>query len=274
MFNVSRALWPIASITTSAGIEPPAYHAAHLAVGQVQVLDTAVEADLAAERFDAPPQGLDDGRQSIAAQVRSIIIKDGWLPLALGEQFEHPANIRPRRAAGEFAVAEGPRPAFAEKIVALRIEGAAAVEGLHVADALMNGRAALEDERHVAVLGQKETGREPGRAGTDDDGAMPQRRRAGRRRHDRGFLVAIDDDLTDGPLAAQTAAVFVFRREGNLDGVDETQVLFDARIEALAKDAPGPHVVGRAAAAPWTAAARETLRVHRVPSVNWRCEWP
>src|SRR5207302_1313802 len=38
--------------------------AAYAAVGQVDVLDAAGEAQLAAQGFDAPPDGLDDRRQA------------------------------------------------------------------------------------------------------------------------------------------------------------------------------------------------------------------
>ena len=96
MARVSRALWPIASMTTSAGMEPADVPTPRtLSIGQVQVLDPAVKADLAAQRFDPPPQGLDHGRQTIAAQVRAIIVKDRRLALALGEQFQHAAHFGP-----------------------------------------------------------------------------------------------------------------------------------------------------------------------------------
>src|SRR5689334_4124878 len=108
----------------------------------------------------------------------AIIVEDRRLALARGEQLQDAAYVRPAGTAGQFAVAERAGPAFAEKIVALRLEGAARVEACHITDALPHRRPAFEDERPITLLGEKITRDQPRRPGADDDGPMLQGLRA------------------------------------------------------------------------------------------------
>src|SRR5262249_56795033 len=110
-------------------------------------LNAAAEAELAAEAEDALPDRLDDGRQAVAAEVRPVVVQDRRLALALREQLQDAAHVRPGAAAGELAVAERAGAALAEEVVALGVERAAFVEGAHVADAAADGRGAFEHQR-------------------------------------------------------------------------------------------------------------------------------
>ena len=80
--------------------------------------------------------------------MRSMVVEDArfarLLAFVLREDFEHANHVRPGAATGELAIAERAGAAFAEEVVALRLEFAALVKGLHVADALRDRRAAFE----------------------------------------------------------------------------------------------------------------------------------
>ena len=143
-----------------------------------QVLDPREEPHLAAELLDLAADRLDDGRQAVAAEVRAVVVEDGrlarLLALALGEQFQHAQHVRPGAAAGQLAVGERAGAALAEEVVALGVERPAVVEGLHVADAVVDARAAFEHDRPVAVLGEEVRADEPARPGADDHGPVRQ----------------------------------------------------------------------------------------------------
>ena len=89
---MSRALWPIARIATSAGdvarrrAQPP-----EPAVGDVEVLDPAGEADLAAQLLELAPERADDQRQPVRAEVRPVLVDDRRPAVALGEDLQHAA---------------------------------------------------------------------------------------------------------------------------------------------------------------------------------------
>ena len=170
------------------------HQAAQPAVAHVEVLDAAREAHLAAQRFDAAADRLDHGRQPIAAQVRPGVVEDRRLALALGEQFQDAAHIGAAAATGQFAVAEGAGAALAEKVIALRIERAALVEGADIADALAHRSAALQDQRPIALLRQEIRRHQAAGTGADHDRTLLQRGAARRRHEERLFGVEIDAD--------------------------------------------------------------------------------
>ena len=88
--------------------------AAHPAVRQIQILDATGEAHLAAQRLDAPAQRLDHGRKAVAAEVRPGVVQHRRLALVVGEQLQHAAHVGAAVATGQFAIAKGSGPAFAE----------------------------------------------------------------------------------------------------------------------------------------------------------------
>src|SRR5262249_31051690 len=97
-------------------------------------------------------------------------VEDRGLPLSLGQQFQHAANLGPGAAAGQLAVAEGPGASFAEQVVAVRIKRPTSVEGANIVNALAHGLATLQDEWLITLLGEEIRGHQPGRSGTDHDG--------------------------------------------------------------------------------------------------------
>src|SRR5437588_5982299 len=112
------------------------------AIPDVQIFNSAAEAHLAAHGLDPAANGFDHGRQAITPRMGSLVVEYGGLTFALREQFQHPAHVRPGVAAGQLAVAERPGSAFSEKVVALGVERAAAIEGVDVADAVPHRSAA------------------------------------------------------------------------------------------------------------------------------------
>ena len=176
--------------------------------------------------------------------MRPGIVEDRRLPLALGEQFEHAAHVRPGAAAGQLAVAEGAGSAFAEEVVALRIERAALVEGADVADAVAHRSAALEHERPITLLRQEVRRDQAARPGADDDRPMLQRL-ASRRRHDERFFVIQFDLGRRMRRAVRTFSDALFV-DGNddLGGVDELKGVLIAGVEGFAQDAKAVDLFG------------------------------
>src|SRR4029077_8930596 len=109
----------------------------------------------AAQRLDAAADCLDHCGQSITAEMRPIVIKNGRFSLAGRKQLQDAANTRAGTAARQLAVAEGAGAALAKKIVAFGIERPAGVEGMHIVNALANGPATFEDQRPVTLFCQK-----------------------------------------------------------------------------------------------------------------------
>ena len=146
---------------------------------QVEIFDPAREPDLSAQGLHLAPECADNQRQAVGAQVRTLLVEDRRLAVAIGQDLEDLEDVGAGHARGELAVAESAGSPFAEEVIALRIERPALVEAADVGDALLHGPAALEDQRVVAVLGQKIAGDQTGGAGADDDGPMSQRSRSG-----------------------------------------------------------------------------------------------
>ncbi len=168
---MSRALWPTARTATSAANMARAGHGARGAGRsriEVEVLDPAGEPDLAAELLELPAQGADDQRQAVRAEVRALLVDDRGLAVAVGQDLQDALDVGAGAPAGQLAVAEGARPSLAEEVVALGVERPAGVEPTDVGDPVLDGPAAFEDQRPVAVQGEHVPGEQPRRAGADD----------------------------------------------------------------------------------------------------------
>ena len=81
-------------------------------------------------------------------------------------------HVGPGAARGELAVAEGAGAPFAEEVVAFGVERPALVEAANVGDPILDGPAALQDQRAIAVLRQQIAGEEAGRSRADDHRPM------------------------------------------------------------------------------------------------------
>src|SRR5262245_2703933 len=103
-----------------------------------------------------------------------MLVEDFRFAFTGGEQFEHSANIGAGPTVSQLSVAERAGAAFAEEIIALRIERSSRIEEFDVANALTHRRAAFEDERCVATPGQEIRRDEPARSRADYHGPMPQ----------------------------------------------------------------------------------------------------
>ncbi len=221
--------------------------AAQLSVAQVQVLDTAGKAHLAAQRLDAAAQGLDHSGQSVAAEVRPGFVDDRRLALAVGEQLQNAANVGAGVAVGQFAVAEGAGAAFAEKVVALGVVWAALVEGADVADAVAHRPAALQHQRPIALLGQEVRRHETARSGADHHRAITQRSRAGPRQREGFFVIEVNArDRVRSPAGTLGDGGFVFG-QSDFGGVNELQGGLVAGVEALAENSPAQRGLWREA---------------------------
>ena len=203
------------------------------AVGDVQVFDPAGEADFAAQRFKLAPEGANHERKPVRAQVRAVLVDDRRPAVALGEDFQDARHIGARAARRELAVAEGPGPALAEEVIAFGIERPVLIESADVGDAILDGAAALEDERLIPGKRQQIAGEKAGRAGADDHRAMTHRLRAG-----LGPLEVVRSVcLGHGHRAAKDAFAILV---GKLDRgrVGEMNIVVAAGVEALANDPP------------------------------------
>jgi hypothetical protein len=98
--------------------------------------------------------------------------EDFGLSLRFCEEFENATHVGTGSAIGEFAVTEGAGAAFAEEVIAFGVQRAAAVEGLHILDAIFDGGTAFEHEWTIALLGEEVSGDQSGRAGADHNWAL------------------------------------------------------------------------------------------------------
>ena len=94
------------------------------AVLEIEVLDPARESYLPAHLLELAPQGAHDQRQPVRPEVGAMLVEDGRLAVAFGQNFQDPQHVGPGIARGELAVAEGAGPPLSEEIVAFRVERA------------------------------------------------------------------------------------------------------------------------------------------------------
>src|SRR5262249_42752993 len=120
-------------------------------------IDTHAVMQRASKGLDLAPQVADDGSHAIRSQMRPIVVADGFNSRTAAEFIEDETAARVLRPARQLAVAERPGAAFAEEIVALRQQSAAAMKRFDVAHALVHARAALEHERLESLSRQDES---------------------------------------------------------------------------------------------------------------------
>src|SRR5690606_34787257 len=115
-------------------------------ISRPEPVDAALEHELDPRRLEVLPQRGDHPWQAVRADVRPRIDQDlGRRPVG-DEHVQHRLDRPPLlRTRVELAVAERPRPTFAEAVVAVRIEDTVAGERREVASPRANGSTALED---------------------------------------------------------------------------------------------------------------------------------
>ena len=64
-------------------------------------------------------------------------------------------HVWSRAPAGQLPIAKRPGSPFAKEIIALRIQGAAGIEGVDIVDPLPDGRATFQEQRLVTLFGQQ-----------------------------------------------------------------------------------------------------------------------
>ena len=265
---MSRALWPMASTATSAAnVARAGQQAAEPAVGDVEVLDPAGEADLAAELLELAPERADDQREAVRAEVGAVLVDDRRLAVAVGEDFEDAAGRRGRCSRlVSLPSLNVPAPPFAEEVVALGVERAARVEPADVGDAVLDLAAAFEDQRAVAVQGEQVAGEQPRGARADDHGAMLRGARAPARASRTARPRTARRRARDRAAASRSSSL------GQLDlgGVDEVEVVVPARVEALAQDPPAGDLRRARRRAARRASRAGRLRARRVRGGGWR----
>ena len=72
--------------------------------------------------FELAPEGADDQRQAVRAEVGPVLVEDRRLAVAVGEDLQHAPDVGAGAAAGQLAVAERARAPLAEEVVALGVE--------------------------------------------------------------------------------------------------------------------------------------------------------
>src|SRR4051794_20399652 len=82
--------------------------------------------------------------------MRAVFVQDGWLAVAIGQDFKHALNVGTGVAAGELPVAECARAAFTEEVIALRVERPARIERADIGDAILHLAPALQHERAIS----------------------------------------------------------------------------------------------------------------------------
>ena len=80
------------------------------AVLEIEVLDPARESYLPAHLLELAPEGAHDQRQPVRPEVGAMLVEDGRLAVAFGQNFQDPQHVGPGIARGELAVAEGAGP--------------------------------------------------------------------------------------------------------------------------------------------------------------------
>ena len=136
-----------------------------------EVRDPRREADLAPTVADRRAERLHHLREPVRADVRVRVDQDVGRRAVADEDVEDGPDRAPlRRARVELAVGERAGAAFAEAVVALRVDDARAGDPGDGVTAPANVGAALEDDRAEATLDERERGEEAGGPGADDDG--------------------------------------------------------------------------------------------------------
>jgi hypothetical protein len=111
-------------------------------------------------------------------------------------------------------------------------------------DALSHRSATLKDERPITGGGEEVSWNEARWTRTYNDGALFKAQRPRRRQPERLLRVTVNANLALVALSSCKEAILV-REWRDLGGVDEVEVAFLARVQALAEDTPGTEVTRR-----------------------------
>ncbi len=192
------------------------------------------EADLAAQRLDAPPQILHDLKQHIRSDVGLGVIEDLLLRARADELLQHPPAALVFRAGVQLSVGKGSGAALAELYVRFRVERAAVPEGLHLFPALRRGLAAFQNDRAQSRHGKHQCREHPRRAEAGDDRPFF----ALRVRHVIAVRLFPRDLRT--AAAAQNGALPAAER--HVDRVDPAQLRLLPRVQRTPEDLQGGDV--------------------------------
>ena len=129
---------------------------------------------LAAAGADMVPDGGDDARELVGADVRMGFIEDALIRPELHQQAEDPVHITSFvGSCVELPVAVGAGPAFAETIVAVRVDGALPVEQGQVPPPFPDILPPLQKDGPDPKFQQLQGREQPGRSGADDGHPSP-----------------------------------------------------------------------------------------------------
>ena len=143
-------------------------HAADLPVGKIEPFKPASKPIFAPQCIDLAAKVPDQHGQPIAAQMRPVLIADRGLAAALDHLLEDPVHIRAAHPAGQLAIAERARAAFAKQVVVLAIERAAPVELADRGHALLHRLPSFQNEGAIPAHRKVIRGQQSGRSRTHD----------------------------------------------------------------------------------------------------------
>ena len=144
-------------------------HSAQRAILHRNTGQRGAKAHLAAVCNDVAPHGAHHVFQDICAHM-GLSLFDNVIRRAVRRQrVKHRAAQRVADAGGQLAVRIRARAAFTELDIGFRVERAARPEGFYRAVARVQIAAALQNQRRVAVFGQRIGGKQPCRAQPDHD---------------------------------------------------------------------------------------------------------
>ncbi len=98
------------------------------------------------------------------------LVTDGRLAAAAVDVFHHPVDVRAAHAAGELAIAERPRPPFAEEVVVLGVKLPTPVERANRRDPRLHRLTAFQHQRPVAAHRQVVCRQQSAGTGSDNHG--------------------------------------------------------------------------------------------------------
>ena len=204
---------------------------------QIEILHAAREPDLAAELLELPAEGAHDQRQAIRSQVGTVLVDDRRLAVAIGQDLEDSRHVGTGVPRGQLAVAERTGASLAEEVVAFRIERSPGVEPTNVGDAILDGPAALQDQRAIALLGQHVAGDQAGGPGADDHRPVFQGTGAG-----LGPVEPFGDEGLDIGIRAGLNPTGLFLGKVHFHRVHEVKVVVASGVQALAEDSPADDI--------------------------------
>jgi len=187
------------------------------------------EADLAPERKQLAADVLYHIAQDVGADMGFVLIQDVGRRPCGDKGLQHRRDAGIADPGGELSVGKGAGAPFAELHVGGGVQDAGAPEALHILNALLDGAAALQQNRGHARAGEEKGGEQPGRAAA-------HHHRLGRKgASDRG------KDIGD-MLGQRDVRVFgaphqrLFVRGRDLQRTDVTQLVFFAGVDGLPRE--------------------------------------